>query len=129
MTKESELHLKLKQQAKNLLLKKGFYKDQIYFEYYFDKRKRVDCVGIKDNLKIAIECGSLSEGKDRIKKLEKFFDEVIHLPYPKGTFSNEITMKIKNKTKERLLKHGKMGQSFDELINQLLDRVERRKRK
>lgn len=41
----------------------------------------------------------------------------------------DSTMKIKNKTKQRLLKHGKMGQSFDELINQLLDRVERRKRK
>jgi len=38
-------------------------------------------------------------------------------------------MKIKDKTKKRLLYHGKMGQSFDELINQLLDKIEKKKKR
>ena len=34
------------------------------------------------------------------------------------------TIHIKEGTRKRLLKHGRMGESFDELINRILDELE-----
>jgi len=36
------------------------------------------------------------------------------------------TLKVSEKTKQRLQKHGRMGESFEELINRLLDKIEKR---
>jgi len=72
------------------LLKKGFKEYEIHFEYIVPERFIVDCVGIKKDLRVAIECGGIS-GVNRIKQLKKTFDEVIHLKY-KNTNRKTIPM-------------------------------------
>ena len=67
------------------MLDKGFNLDEIYDEYTINTKDGnwfvVDVVGNNNKQKIAIECGNV--GFDRIKKLKKYFDEVIHIPYVK----------------------------------------------
>lgn len=36
------------------------------------------------------------------------------------------TLKVSEKTKQRLQKHGHMGESFEDLINRILDKIEKR---
>ncbi len=38
------------------------------------------------------------------------------------------TIHVKETTRQRLLKHGKMGDSFDKLINHILDQLESKER-
>ncbi|KPV63118.1 MAG: hypothetical protein AOA65_1430 [Candidatus Bathyarchaeota archaeon BA1] len=76
---ESEAHLELVKKAKQLLRQKGFRDDEIHEEFWF-MDGRIDVTGWKrGGPKIAIECGHCSMKK--LKKLRKFFDEVIHMPY------------------------------------------------
>ena len=35
------------------------------------------------------------------------------------------TLKVSEKTKQRLQKHGRMGESFEDLINRILDKIEK----
>ena len=36
------------------------------------------------------------------------------------------TIRVKRSTKERLMKHGRMGETFDQLLNRILDAIEKR---
>ncbi|MCW4021152.1 MAG: hypothetical protein NWF14_08000 [Candidatus Bathyarchaeota archaeon] len=65
------------EKAKDILREKGFQEDQIHEEFGF-KNYRIDVVGWSRNKKIAVECGYCSQWK--LKDLQTFFDEVIHLP-------------------------------------------------
>ena len=76
---ESKKHLLLKEIAKQILLEKGFKESEIFYGYQFDNKK-IDCVGISKNNKVAIECGNLN-GENRLNDFKKFFNTVIHIPY------------------------------------------------
>jgi DNA-binding transcriptional ArsR family regulator len=65
------------QEAKRILSEKGFKEDQVYEEFGF-KDYRIDVVGWSEDKKIAIECGHCDPQK--LRHLEKFFDEVICIP-------------------------------------------------
>jgi len=80
---EKEKHLVLKERAKGMLISMGFKEEEIHFEdtTFIDGHYiRPDVVGIKDGLKVAVECGGLN-GRKRISKLLLHFDKVVHLPY------------------------------------------------
>lgn len=38
------------------------------------------------------------------------------------------TIRVKKSTKKRMEKHGRMGETFDQLLNRILDEFEKRKR-
>ena len=38
------------------------------------------------------------------------------------------TMKVSEETKKRLMKYGSFGQTFDDVINSVLDKVEKKKK-
>jgi DNA-binding transcriptional ArsR family regulator len=71
-------HRDLMKKAKQLLKEKGFLEDEIHEGFWF-KNYRVDTVGWSPRRRVAVECGSCSATKRR--DLEKFFDEVICLPF------------------------------------------------
>jgi hypothetical protein len=81
MPKESKAHLLLKEKAKSELIERGFGDSEIYTEYRIGPFI-VDVAGIKGEIKIAIEVGTLSKDSKLIE-LEEFFDKVIHFPYGK----------------------------------------------
>lgn len=79
-------HSALKETARQILADKGYLPEQIHEEYEvkvggYDCKKlmRVDVVGINQEKRIAIECGSTPG--EKIAALKMFFDEVIVLPY------------------------------------------------
>jgi hypothetical protein len=76
-------HDKLKQEAIQFLIKKGFARNEIFEEYpcYIGEghHYRIDIVGIKPSYSIAIECGTTT--KEKLVFLITKFKEVIHLPY------------------------------------------------
>lgn len=43
------------------------------------------------------------------------------------TLTDSTTQKLKTKTLERLQKHGKMGDTFDDVLNKVLDKLEGKK--
>ena len=72
----------LMEKAKELLREKGFTNDDIYEEFWF-KDYRVGAVGWSPKLRVAVECGYCTAKKR--KDLERFFDEVICLPFEPKT--------------------------------------------
>jgi len=78
-------HNKLVEKAKQLLITKGFKQDEIFEEYTITGQNGtwvvVDVAGIRNDKKIAVECGSI--GQNRIAKLKQYFDDVLHIPYVK----------------------------------------------
>lgn len=98
---ESDRHLLLKERAKEILFEKGFKEDEIYFEYRIPRNNgffyRVDVIGIKNNLKVAIECGNCET--EKIEDLHSFCDEVLHLKYNNSEIT---TLRCKASTIKRL---------------------------
>jgi hypothetical protein len=45
-----------------------------------------------------------------------------------GDENKFTTITLRESTKERLQKHGNMGESFDELLNRILDQIEKVKK-
>lgn len=117
---ESKAHLDLKEKAKRILKAEGFTNDEI-IEEYTDAGVRVDCVGLKENFSIAIECGDV--GENRLNFLKEHFDKVIHLPYLNSKFQVK-NIPIKELTFFRLGKHKKFLDSWDGLVNRILDDYE-----
>lgn len=77
---ESRDHIAYKKAGIDILKDKGFEPREIHEEYSLSlfngiNRYIIDLVGIKDNFKIAIECGSV--GLSKITDLKKYFDEII----------------------------------------------------
>ncbi|MGB9135561.1 MAG: hypothetical protein WCC63_08300 [Candidatus Bathyarchaeia archaeon] len=70
------------EKAKELLRKEGFTNDEIHQEFWF-KNYRVDAVGWSPRRRVAVDCGYCTTKKR--KDLERFFDEVICLPYETQT--------------------------------------------
>lgn len=70
------------ERAKELLRKEGFTDDEIHEEFWF-KSYRVDAVGWSPRRKVAVDCGYCTTKKKM--DLERFFDEVICLPYEPRT--------------------------------------------
>lgn len=66
------------EKAKALLKQRGFANDEIFEDFWF-KNYRIDAVGWTPDLRVAVECGYCTTEKR--KDLEKFFDEVICLPF------------------------------------------------
>ena len=102
-----EAHKKLQQQAKQMLIDLGFREDEIFFEYRIEDLI-IDCVGINEKDKVAIECGNLygKYGKYKIKVIKKYFDKVIRLPYlithDLSNTSNKYKTKLMLKTTDEL---------------------------
>jgi len=94
--RESEAHRNLKKAAKKYLLSLGFNKDQIKEEFYLPEEGiRIDVVGISPERKIAIECGHISGGEERIKKILKHFDELKVFRYSRlSHVSSEIPVTV-----------------------------------
>ena len=98
---ESNAHKLLKQQAVCILKEKGFSEKEMFEEYRFNDMI-VDYVGIKAGLRVAIECGDLNGtfGDEKIDRLKKDFDVVIHMPYlkkgkcNKGYFLNRVLIAV-----------------------------------
>ena len=88
MAHESITHLKLKDQAKGILLALGFKDKEIIVEYHVDRGKGlyyfVDVAGVKETRKVFIECGRNSN-KNKINDLKNYCDTVIWLPYLPGS--------------------------------------------
>jgi hypothetical protein len=78
-------HGRLVEEAKRILREKGFDEDEISEEHtiILDDGSFiiVDVVGIQDERTIAIECGQSAGLPERLKALEKHFDEVLRVPY------------------------------------------------
>lgn len=77
---EGRSHIAYKKVGTDILKDKGFEPREIHEEYSFLlanglNKYIIDVVGIKDNYKIAIECGGVVLSK--IIDLQKYFDEVI----------------------------------------------------
>jgi hypothetical protein len=70
-------HQDLIKAARKILSEKGFKEDQIYEDFGF-KDHRIDVAGWSEDKKIAIECGYCDP--EKLRDLEKFFDEVICIP-------------------------------------------------
>ncbi len=97
---ESFLHKELKMQGKQLLLKKGFVKNQIEVDTHWFSEElngqefkfRVDVYG-GNGKKMAVECGNFPRWKHAY--YEKFFgrENVIHLAYPK-TYGKYLAVDI-----------------------------------
>jgi len=71
-------HNGLKEKARQHLLELGFAPDEIHAGYKIEIPIlfRVDIVGIKPDLKVAVECGDLHD-VDRVRALKKIFNQVI----------------------------------------------------
>ncbi len=80
--REREQHLKLKEQARQILLNKGFTKNEIMTEYKWE-RYIIDIVAINKQKRIFIECGfiKLSKHNNLNRLKDKLNFEYIHLPY------------------------------------------------
>jgi len=80
MLSEGRNHIVYKKVGKDILKDKGFEPREIHEEYSFllangINKYIIDLVGIKDEFKIAIECGNV--GLSKINYLKKYFNEVI----------------------------------------------------
>lgn len=71
-------HSELVKKAKEILKEKGFDEGQIHEEFGF-KNYRIDVVGWSEEKKIAVDCGYCDH--EKLKDLQKFFDEVICLSF------------------------------------------------
>ncbi|MAF50722.1 MAG: hypothetical protein CMH64_01395 [Nanoarchaeota archaeon] len=144
---------KTQERALNWLIQEGHKKQDITFKQsspcFFIKDKKYDVKRLYGNQIIFYN--------NQYKQLKKFPNTTILVfrdnessPYQKINFSEikdlpsrykdiEInwvdistqvrTLRISDKTKERLQEHGKMGEDFDNLINRLLDTLEKHERK
>lgn len=123
MSYETVRHQLLKEQAATILKDEGFKENEIFFEYTIKNnlgdRYRIDVAGITTERKIFIECGTLS-GKDRIKKLKTICDKLIYLPYVL------TTIQINTKTRERLHEFRYLKETYDKLLNRLLNMVDQK---
>lgn len=54
----------------------------------------------------------------------KYIRHMIYMSYVAIVMSDVTSIRVRRETKERLEKHGRMNESFDELINRILDEVE-----
>ncbi len=92
MGNESITHLRLKQFAKTILLKKGFKEKEIFIEYRISITKKevyyVDIVGISNKNKVFIECGRVSN-PNKLKVLKELCNEMIWLPYIPGAVTGK----------------------------------------
>lgn len=71
-------HQDLFEKAQEILKERGFGENEIYRSFWF-KQYRIDVVGWSPRKKVAVEFGPCSQGQ--IQDLERFFDEVICLPF------------------------------------------------
>ncbi len=71
-------HRSLLEKAREILIERGFGDNEIYRSFWF-KQYRIDVVGWNPRRKVAVEFGPCSP--EQIQDLERFFDEVICLPF------------------------------------------------
>lgn len=74
---ESDGHVALKKRAAGILLSLGI--DPVFEAKIPNFSCVVDVAGFKNNIKIAFECGDVSQGK--IESLKLYYDIVVHMPY------------------------------------------------
>ena len=80
---ETKKHITPKKKIEREFLDMGYNKKNIFQEYKIiidGKKYIIDVAIISPEDKIAIECGMLY-GKNKVEKLLKYFDKVIHYPY------------------------------------------------
>lgn len=70
---------RLVEEAKRMLRDRGFADQEMHEDFAIASHK-VDVVGWRKDLKVAVECGPCSDQK--VRELEAYFDEVIRLPHP-----------------------------------------------
>ena len=120
MSNEKQKHLELKKQAIILLKSKGFSDREIKTEFKWD-RFIIDVVGINEQDKIFIECGTIPRGKFESLKYNSEV-EFIHLPYVTDSIIEESKIKkvIKNGIISAKTKITTIGSSKFLLIPQAL---------
>lgn len=100
----SKNHNALKEVARKILEDMGFKTTEIKEEYWVGgeglKSFRVDIVGITNNHRVAIECGTTPG--EKIAALKMFFDDVIVLPYFTINNSQEANIRIIREQKEKI---------------------------
>ena len=94
-----------------------FYQSQ--YERLKDK-KNVIVLAFKDNDKLPTLVIKFEEIKNKPSKYKN-----LDINWIDNT-KKVKTLKVSEKTKERLQKYGRMGESFEELINRILDKLEKR---
>ena len=109
---ESKIHLKLKEIAKQNLLKLGYKEEEIFYEYPVTIHGRnyvIDVVGLsKEKGRHAIECGNVNCDIEKIKDLLCCFNEVTNLPYiiekktPKKKFNDRLCIRLTKRESEYL---------------------------
>ena len=134
----AENHKKLGDYAVSILKKRGI--KNIMFETKIGEGCRIDILAIdKKNKKIGIECfvvPQLKKVEEKIKKYKNYLDKLIFavptnyknkVKQIKGldeVFCIDIpikTIKIKENTHKKLEDVGKKGETFDDIINRILD--------